>query len=277
MIVALHGAPKGFFMTGSPHSNDELLRLVRKTASLGFKGVEVGPLADYGLIDGRRLKELLDGLGMMRSVHVGGLFDALKFASSEEEYLRVERQLRGGVTLSSEVGSAVVSVHPPFFSVGHKPCELYSTARKRFLKLLSDGADFACHNGVRLALESFCYWPFIFDGLDDFVGFVSNFSSERLGVLLEVGHLYQAGISLSEAVHVFGDRLADVHVHDATLEKDYREATHLPIGRGTVDFRSLIKLLRDVGYDGWLTLEIRGTEEEIEESRKRLEDLLAAT
>lgn len=73
-----------------------------------------------------------------------------------------------------------------------------------------------------------------------------EFRLEELSVLLDVGHLYQARICLSEAVHVFKGRLVDVHVYDATLGKDYRKATHLPIGKGAIDFSILIRLLRAV-------------------------------
>ena len=277
MIVALHGAPKRFFKTSPPHGNNELLRLVRKTAALGFRAIEVGPLADYAPIDSGLLKKVLDELDMRRSVHVGGLFDASKFASSEEEYDRMMQQVSRGVTLGSEIGAALVSVHPPFFSMGDESADLGVEARARFLRLLKEQAEFARDNNIKLALESFCYRPFIFEGLTDFVRFVSNFHSEKLSILLEVGHLHQVGINLSEAVHMFQERLLDVHVHDATLEKDYRKATHLPIGMGNIDFRSLVKCLREVHYDGLLTLEIRANEEEIEESRKYLEGLVAET
>jgi len=87
MIVALHEAPRGFFKTDPPYDSDGLLRFVRKTASLGFKAIEIGPLTDYSSIDGERLRKLLVKLNMKRSVHVGGLFDASKFASTEEEYV----------------------------------------------------------------------------------------------------------------------------------------------------------------------------------------------
>jgi len=277
MIVALHGASKGFFKTGPPYDKTELLRLVRKTAALGFRAIEVGPLADYAPIDGGVLKEVLDELGMRRSVHVGGLFDASKFASSEEEYDGMMRQVRRGVTLGSEIGATLVSVHPPFFSMGDESPTLLLNARGRFLRLLKEQAEFARSDNVKLALESFCYRPFIFEGLTDLVHFISNFLQEELGVLLDAGHLYQVGISLSGAVHVFKDRLVDVHIHDATLEKDYRKATHLPLGKGDMDFRNLVNCLREVHYDGWLTLEIRASEEEIEENRKYLEGLLVET
>jgi inosose dehydratase len=142
--------------------------------------------------------------------------------------------------------------------------------------LLEEEVNFASRNQVKIALESFCYHPFIFEGLHDFVQFVSKFPLEKLEVLLDIGHVYQMGIDLFEATHLFKFRLLDIHVHDATLQKDFRKATHLPIGKGTINFPDFINLLREDGYNGWLTLEIRGNEREIAESKKYLENLTIA-
>ena len=73
---------------------------------------------------------------------------------------------------------------------------------------------------------------------------------------------------------MFKLRLLNIHIHDATLEKDYQKATHLPIGKGTINLPDIINLLREVGYEGWLTLEIRGSEKEIVESKEYLEKLI---
>lgn len=278
MIVALHGAPKGFLGTEPPYSNDELLKLIRKTASLGFRAMEIGPLASYVPMESRRVRTVLDGLNLERSIHVGGYFDAAKFALTEEEYRRVELQLLLGVKLSDEIGSATVSIHPPYFTAGnHISQKLLSRARSRFLQLLKKQVELAHQRKIKVAIESFCYPPFIFKNINDFARFVSKFPQEKLGVLLDIGHLYQIGISLSQSLCIFKDRLVDVHIHDATLERDYRKATHLPIGKGTIDFSSLIRLLREVHYDGWLTLEIRGNEREIIQSKQYLETLLDNT
>ena len=94
---------------------------------------------------------------------------------------------------------------------------------------------------------------------------------------MDVGHLYQAWIDLDETVRLFKRRLLDIHVHDAMRDKDYRKATHLPIGKGTIDFPRLIDLLRQVSYDGWLTLEVRGNEQEIVRSREYLENLVGSS
>jgi len=275
MIVALHSAPKGFFKTDPPHSNEELRAFVRKAASLGFKAIQIGPLRDYVPIESEHLRIVLDSLQIKRSVHVGEIYDAEKLALTEQQYATARKRMRYGLTLCREISSTLMSIHPPFFATRNEvDDELLFKARTRFYELVEEEADFANRNHVKMALESFCYYPFIFKGLRDFAQFVSKFPSEKFGVLLEVGHLYQMGISLSEAIQLFKHRLVDIHVHDATLEKDFRKATHLPIGRGTINFPEVTRLLREVGYDGWLTLEIRGTEKEISESKEYLEKLL---
>jgi sugar phosphate isomerase/epimerase len=275
MIVGLHSVPKGFFKTHPPHSNNELVEFVRKAALLGFKAVQIGPLRDYVPIEGEHLRIVLDSLQIERTVHVGEVYDAEKFALTEQEYATAKKRIRYGITLCEEISSTLMSIHPPFFATRNEvDDELLSKARTLFFKLVKEETDFANRNHVKIAFESFCYNPFIFRGLHDFAQFVSKLPSEKFGVLLEIGHLYQIGISLSEAIRSFKHRLIDIHVHDATLEKDFRKATHLPIGKGTINFPELIKLLREVDYDGWLTLEIRGTEKEISESKEYLERLV---
>ena len=267
MIVALHLAPAS--------SNEELIASVRRAASLGFRAVQIGPLKNFGSIERESVRGLLDSLKLGRSVHVGGIYDAKKFALTEEECNKAQEQIRYGIKLCKDISSRLVSIHPPFFSLNEtKNEDLLSSARTRFLRLLKGEANFADRKHIRVALESFCYYPFIFEGLHDFGRLVSDFPPEKLGALLDVGHVYQMGINLYEAIRIFENRLLDIHVHDATLEKDYQKATHLPIGKGTIDFRHLINALREIGYEGWLTLEIKGGEREVVESKEYLESLL---
>jgi sugar phosphate isomerase/epimerase len=273
MLVAFHSPPKGFFKSSPPYNASELFSLVEKASKLGFRCFQIGPTSSFANIDGNRLRNVLEKYGMERNVHVGGLYDAKEFVFSQEERNRVQRDLHVGIELSKEVSSSLVSFHPPFFK-SEKSDALPSKAKLHLLEMLREEVEYAHSIGIKLALESFCYPPFIFEGLNDFTHFVSNFSSAKLGVLLEVGHLYQARFNLDEAIQKFGHRIFDVHVHDATLNEDYKKATHLPIGMGNVDFPSVIGSLRKVNYYGWLTLEIHGDEENILESRKLLENLI---
>jgi len=274
MLVAFHSPPNGFFKSNPPYTFEMLLKLVEKAAVLGFECFQIGPTSSFDVIDGDQLRTVLEKCAMKSNVHVGGLYDAEKFVTSNLERIRFQKDLHLGIELSREVSSPLVSFHPPFFRSANLDGTLSSRARMRFQELVKEEADFAHENGIKLALESFCYPPFIFNGLKDLILFLSNFPLTRLGALLEVGHLFQAGFNLDEAIQAFNQRLLDVHVHDATREKDFRKATHLPMGKGTIDFCNLIRTLSKIKYDGWLTLEVKGTEEEIIQSREQLEDLV---
>jgi len=278
MRVALHSAPVGFFKSKPPYPNSELLRLVQKAASLGFKCFQIGPLWTFDTIEAKGLKRALDHYGLEANIHVGGLYDAAKFATTEKEYLRVKNEIHAGIELCRAISSSLVSIHPPFsVTKESENSTTLSKARTRFFKLVSDELEAASNMGIKMALESFCYPPFIFNGLRDFMQFVSRFSLNELGVLLETGHLFNAGFSIDEAISMVQNVLFDVHVHDAKVRKDFAEATHLPIGLGDMDFTHLIKQLEKVCYDGWLTLEIDGNERQITKSKLFLENLLAKT
>jgi sugar phosphate isomerase/epimerase len=213
MIIALQADPKDYFGTKSMPSNAELLKLVEKAASMGFKAIQIGPMTGYVDIEGERLRKALDSLKMERTVHVGGIFDAESFATTEQEYQRMRKQIRGAVTLYNEIVATLVSVHPPFFrTTGEANDELLRKAGTRFRRLLKDEVDFVSRKNVKVAPESFCYLPLIFRGLDEFSQFIEQFPPEKLGILMDAGHLYQAGIDLDEAVHLFKRRLLDIHV-----------------------------------------------------------------
>jgi len=52
-------------------------------------------------IEDEQLRIVLDSLNMERNVHVGGTFDAEKLALTEEEHVRMRKQVHYGTTLVS--------------------------------------------------------------------------------------------------------------------------------------------------------------------------------
>ena len=80
-----------------------------------------------------------------------------------------------------------------------------------------------------------------------------------LGLTLDVGH---ANLSGSEnksiaIIEKFGKLIRHVHLHDNLGGQSQADDLHLPIGDGTVDFRTIMTSLVSVGYDGTLTLEVK--------------------
>ena len=53
-------------------------------------------------------------------------------------------------------------------------------------------------------------------------------------------------------LNAFGDKLAHVHIHDNHGKWD----EHLPLGRGKIDFRKVIRSLKEIDYDRTITFEV---------------------
>ena len=83
-----------------------------------------------------------------------------------------------------------------------------------------------------------------------------------LGITFDIGHANTMS-QIDEMVETFGDRIANVHIHDNDGDRD----AHLTIGDGSIDFKHVLKLLS--GYRGRYIIESKSLESAVE-SQKRL-------
>ena len=82
-----------------------------------------------------------------------------------------------------------------------------------------------------------------------------------------------------DALDVFGKYVRDVHAKDGLYPTDGKNlGKETPLGEGKVNFPLLVKRLKDIGYDGALTIEreISGDKqiEDIMKAKKILEELI---
>jgi inosose dehydratase len=75
----------------------------------------------------------------------------------------------------------------------------------------------------------------------------------RMGMCLDIGHDTRNGKDPVADLEKYHSRIFDMHIKDVTANtyKGYS----LEIGRGIIDFPSLVKMLRKVGYSGVCSLE----------------------
>jgi sugar phosphate isomerase/epimerase len=71
---------------------------------------------------------------------------------------------------------------------------------------------------------------------------------------LDVGHAFIENRmrGVRDYLDAFGDRLAHVHIHDNHGKKD----EHLALGKGKIDVREVIRLLKEANYDRTITFEV---------------------
>jgi sugar phosphate isomerase/epimerase len=242
--------------------------------SLGFRALEMDcPWHFFSNFNSQEMKILLKQKDIAVHLHIRPL-DVASFVQKtiyEKECLEFQR----AIDVGSEIGASQVSIHPLYFGSQKLKRELKEKGVSLLRLLVTKGVERASAVGIAFSIESFCYRPFVFYSPQEFKEFLDE--APGLGVILETGHLFQMGFNLSEMVALFGNKIRDVHVHDATQEKDFEKSTHLPLGKGLINFKDLLSDLRSIGYDGWLTLEIKPHTDidALMRSRVMLEGLIA--
>ena len=100
--------------------------------------------------------------------------------------------------------------------------------------------------GVKVGIEN---WT-VNSKIEDFQNIAKKINSKRLGLLLDIGHMHIAvkkGLidrrNLSEYIKAFPLPVFELHIHDNNGEED----SHLPLGRGTMDYKTVFKELKSSG------------------------------
>jgi sugar phosphate isomerase/epimerase len=165
--------------------------------------------------------------------------------SSVDEAHRLESvavTARAAGWLSSNGGGTVV-LHTSF-----PAGQWYPHRWGAFLSSMNELLD-AVPAGVRFAVEN---TPVDSGKVNLILDIVDRYPADRVGVCLDLGHAHIDEDVLS-AVREAGRRLIHVHASDNRGEKD----EHLVPGKGTVPWDGVVKALRETGFDGPFTVELR--------------------
>jgi sugar phosphate isomerase/epimerase len=81
---------------------------------------------------------------------------------------------------------------------------------------------------------------------------IESIGDEKLGVVIDSGHINLGGEQFGEIVDDLGSRLLQVHVND----NDGEIQQNLIPGEGTFDFEGMFQKLRKIQYDGFVSLEL---------------------
>ena len=108
-------------------------------------------------------------------------------------------------------------------------------------------------------------FPYVMKSVEDFQRFFEEMERD-VEMVLDVAHANIRGETLS-FISGFSEAIGHVHVSDNNGDHD----VHLHLGEGSIDWAETITALRDVGYDGWVTVE---SYEGVGESIRLLEGLI---
>lgn len=227
-------------------SDEEKFKLAKKC---GFDGIEGSPMGD--LDAARRLGKLAREFGVPIHSIVRGGWDA-PFSDPDPKVIdkgieTMETALRSAQAL----GADTVLLVPAIVKEDVSYRQAYRRSQRHIKKLL----PLAGQLGVVIAVEN--VWNKFLLSPIEFARYVDEFESPWLKAYFDIGNVILFGYS-QDWIRTLGDRIVKIHLKDFK-RKGYKWTNLLD---GDVNWPQVRRALDEVGYDGYLTTELRGGDEE---------------
>jgi len=208
-----------------------------------------------------RFNEIKGSYSMKYSIHapicdinIASVNDRMREASIEEMLRTMEHANRMGVK--------TVTIHPGVYSmVLYDVKDRSAELAKRSLKVIDKGSK---EYGVTAAIENMPSFGIMMGRTPEEL--LDLIEGTDLMICFDIGHANTMG-SIDECIDAFGERIANIHIHDNTGKND----DHMTIGDGNIDFIPVLSKLKR--YRGNYIIESRNMESAIE-SQKRLKEIM---
>jgi sugar phosphate isomerase/epimerase len=242
----------------------------RNLAALGYDGVEWritddAPRATPGFWQGNRctfpLSSFVEDAPRIRALteDAGLAIPAVASYVKAGDRENVERVLRGTAAL----GAPMVRIQVPHYDGQVSSIPLWEQARRDY----RDVAEIARSHGVKALVE--IHHGTIVPSASAARRFLDGFDPDAVGVIYDPGNMVWEGHEQYRlGLETLGPYLAHVHAKNSAWRQSGRraddslgwQATWAPLDAGIVDLPQLFTTLRQVGYDGWISVEDFTTE-----------------
>lgn len=162
----------------------------------------------------------------------------------------IRDMLKRAIECTAEAGGKICIVHPDNDSSPEKNAEMYQ-------ELL----PFAKEHGVKIATENMWNWeagadtssPAACSTTESFLAHLKAVNDPSFVACLDLGHaeMRGSGSGAPAMIRALGSHLQALHIHDNDCLHDSHQ---IPFSM-QMDFGAIARALREIGYEGYLTLE----------------------
>ena len=122
--------------------------------------------------------------------------------------------------------------------------------------------DYAESIGIKTIYEDQGY---IFNGVEGFGNFLTDVNRD-VGVVADFGNVYESCDNITDFIKAFKDKICHVHLKDMLVTDEMpseicmkslngKNVIETDFGKGSVDFKGSIDLLKSINYDGYFGVE----------------------
>jgi hexulose-6-phosphate isomerase len=223
-------------------SDADKFKLAKKC---GFEGIEATPMEDLNAA--RQLGKLAREAGVRIHSIVYGGWDA-PFSDPDAEVIKKGLAgMRTALRSAKAMGADAVLLVPAVVKENVRYADAYKRSQEHIRKLL----PLAEQLGVIIAVEN--VWnKFLLSPLE-FARYVDEFDSPWLKAYFDVGNVIIFGYA-QDWIRTLGKRIVKIHLKDFKRE-GYQWTNLLD---GDVNWPQVRRALDEIGYDGFMTTELRG-------------------
>jgi len=161
--------------------------------------------------------------------------------------VRVDHTKRA-LTLAKEIGAPCITTEP---GGPVEPGASWTAALNMFVEELKPVAEHAEKEGVLLLVEP--EPGLLIETAAQFEEFMRYVDSPAVALNFDIGHMYCVGEDPPAALRRLAKYVRHIHLEDIAATRVHQ---HLVPGEGAIDFGSTLRSVREIGYNGWVTIEL---------------------
>ena len=253
-----------------------LFEAVDLLADMGLEGIEVivqtdGYPCGIPLEAGEEEIDALAEKARQRGIEISGLTPYLNLFNSTNEQEREEecRRLRQVIRMAERLGTKNIRIYGGHLVEGEQ--DENGEKRRQLIRSMRECGDYARdHGDIRLNLEN--HFGTMTSTARETAGIVKEIAHPNVGVLYDQANIaFFPAEEYEEAIALQKDYIYYVHCKDLVYREDgpkkavFSQVTHVDPsertvhsripGQGILNWPAILAKLREIGYDGWISLE----------------------
>jgi len=232
---------------------------IRRISEAGFSGVAlvaVRPHAYPPDLDETRKKNLVDllkslNLEVSSVIHHGAVYGLSMSSPIKTVRDDAVNHMKNVIKLAKELGSKIAMILPSVTYHGESVDP--NDAWKWTIEGLKSCAPLAEENDIVVAVEPCAHWDMpVIDTIEKCLKAFDEIGSKNFKLCIDTATLRALNLDIRKTMTDLKDLVATIHLHvPPTTPPDAKQA----LERTGFNFAELMKVLTDIGYDGYLELE----------------------
>jgi len=249
-----------FAFSTNAFTNYSLTRSIEEISKIGYQGVEIMcdvPHAYPPNLNENKINEIKNSLSRnklqisnLNAFTLFGLGDTYHPSWIENDKdareLRIKHTI-DCINLAEKLGAKNISVEPG------GPIEM-STSRNKYLELFASGIRSVLPQAEKKQIKVLIEPEpeLLLESSTEFMDFMKEFDSDYLKLNFDIGHFYCVNEDPSALILKLQNFIEHFHMADIKNRKHF----HLIPGHGSIDFRTVFAKMDEIGYDGYVTVEL---------------------